>query len=164
MQSTRRMHGIGIREGVRAPLFDRLSEAPESGGTPAPAGVLDRARQCESLQRELGRLLNTRSSYPSGKPTPDERTVIDYGLPDYSAMYTQNPEDRIKLAALVQGTIEAFEPRLSQVEVEAEILGNSEKALLVKVAGTMTIGRISERVTFAIDVTGEDSKGSGLGA
>ena len=157
------MQSIGIREGVRAPLFDRLSETPESGSTPAPAGVLDRARQCESLQRELGRLLNTRSPYPAGRPAPGERTVIEYGLPDYSAMYTRNSEDQIKLAALVRGTIEAFEPRLREVKVEAEILGNSERALLVKVSGTMAIGRISERVAFTIDVAGEDSKGSGLG-
>lgn len=158
------MPGIGIKEGVRAPLFDRLSEAPEYGGGRAPAGVLDRAGQYESLQRELGRLLNTRSPYPDGKPAQGERTVIDYGLPDYSAMYTRNREDHKKLAALVRGTIEAFEPRLSQVSVEAEVLGNSEKAVLVKVSGVMAIGRIRERVAFAINVTGEDLRGSGLGA
>ncbi len=158
------MQSIGIREGVRAPLFDRLSEMPETGdSTSAPAGVLDRARQCESLQRELGRLLNTRSPSPSRKWEPGERTVIDYGLPDYSAMYTRSPDDQRKLAALMRETIEAFEPRLSQVNVEAEVLGNSEKAVLVKVAGVMAIGRIRERVAFAIDVTGEDLRRSGLG-
>jgi type VI secretion system protein ImpF len=157
------MPAIGIKEGARAPLFDRLSETPE-GGTRAPAGVLDRAGQCESLQRELERLLNTRSPSPSGKLAPPERTVIDYGLPDYSAMYTRSREDQKELAGLVRETIEAFEPRLSQVKVEAEVLGDGEKAVLVKVTGAMAIGRITERVSFAVQVSGADLRGSGLGS
>lgn len=159
------MAGIGIKEGVRAPLFDRLSLTPEVKTARAHKGFLDRIGQRESLQRELSRLLNTRSPTPTGrKSPPGERTVIDYGLPDYSAMYTRSTEDQKKLAELVRRTVEVYEPRLSQVKVEAEVLGNSEKAVMVKVSGALSTGSLMERVSFTLQVTGEDLQGSRLGS
>lgn len=152
------MPSIAITEGVRAPLFDRLAE--EERGR---AGILDRAELYQSLQRELERLLNTRSPHLGDQLPVGERTVIDYGLPDYTAMYTRSHEDQKRLAALIRGTIEAYEPRLSEVRVEAEVLGNSEKAVLVKVAGVVALGRIMERVSFVINVTGEDLRGRRIG-
>jgi len=159
------MAGIGIKEGVRAPLFDRLSLTPEVKTARANKGFLDRIGQRESLQRELSRLLNTRSPTPTGKKSPPGgRTVIDYGLPDYSAMYTRSTEDQKKLADLVRRTVEAYEPRLSQVKVEAEVLGDSEKAVMVRIAGELSNGSIMERVSFTLQVTGEDLRGSRLGS
>lgn len=158
------MSGIGIKEGARAPLFDRLSAIPEVAGGRVPSGTLDRAGQRESLQRELNRLLNTRSSNTSSGKAQGERTVIDYGLPDYSAMYTRSPEDQKKLAELVRQTVVAFEPRLSQIKVEAEVLGNSDKTMLVKVSGALASGRLRERVSFSLQVSGEDLRGGRLGS
>jgi type VI secretion system lysozyme-like protein len=160
------MSGLGIKERVRAPLFDRLSLTAEvKGERVAAAGLLDRAGQRESLQRELNRLLNTRSTFLTGKKgQKDERTVVDYGLPDYSAMYTRSTEDQKKLAELVRRTVEAFEPRLSQVKVDAEVLGNSDKTMMVKVSGNLANGRLMERVSFSLQVTGEDLRGCRLGS
>ena len=158
------MPRIGITEGARAPLFDRLAQTPRSARSSAKEqGTLDRAGIARSIQLELERLLNTRCPFPAAALVAAERSVIDYGLPDYSAMYTQNPDDRKKLAALIRSTIEAFEPRLNNVRVEVQILGNSEKALLVKLAGMVRVGRVMERVTFAVDVTAEGHQGAGLG-
>ncbi len=154
---------FSIKEGVRAPLFDRLSTASKSRGGGASTGMLDRAGQRESLRRELGRLLNTRSTYPSDRKGKGDRTVIDYGLPDYSALYTQSALDQKKLAELVRETVEAFEPRLSQVQVQAEVLGDSEKAMRVSVSGILANGILRERVSFALQVTGENLGGSRLG-
>lgn len=156
------MPRIGITEGARALLFDRLAQGADRGRQPKQ-GMLDRNGIARSIQVELERLLNTRSPYPADALVAGTRTVIDYGLPDYSAMYTQNPDDQKKLAALVRSTIEAFEPRLRNVRVEAQILGNSEKALLVKVGGMVQIGKVMERVTFAVNVSGESMQGAGLG-
>lgn len=159
------MPGMRVTEGARQPLFDRLAESPaESIDTRGPLGVLDRAGLYASLQRELERLLNTRSPHTAGALAPAERSVIDYGLPDYSQMYTRSREDQKKLAELVRRTIEAFEPRLSQVRVEAEVLGDSDKALLVKVAGVLAFGPVTERVSFAVHASGEGLRGAGLGS
>ena len=152
------MARAGVTVGARAPLFDRLAgrEAVPYGDPPRSLRILDRAELSESLQRELQRLLNTRRpEFKSVALAGMEPTVIEYGLPDYSAMYTQNPEDKKKLVSLIQSTIESFEPRLRDLKVEATVLGNSEKALLVKVAGTVQIGRETERMSFAVGVSGE---------
>ena len=78
-------------------------------------------------------------------------------------MYTQNPDDHKRLSTLIRQTIEAFEPRLRNVRIEVQVLGNSEKALLVKLAGSLSVGSVMERVTFAVGVTGEGYQGAGLG-
>jgi len=161
------MARAGVTIGARAPLFDRLAgrEAVPYGDPPLPLRILDRAGLMESLQRELRRLLNTRRpEFKSAALAGTEPTVIEYGLPDYSAMYTQNTEDRKKLANLVQSTIESFEPRLRDPKVEVTVLGNSEKALLVKVAGTVQIGRETERVSFAVSVSGTGPEEAALGS
>jgi type VI secretion system lysozyme-like protein len=160
------MARAGLIDGARAPLFDRLagSEPVSNADPPRPLRILDRAGLSESLQRELQRLLNTRRPvFKSAALAGEEPTVIEYGLPDYSAMYTQNPEDQKKLADLVRSTIEAFEPRLRQPNVEVKILGNSEKSLLVKVAGSVTIGRETVRMAFAVSVSGGNLEESALG-
>lgn len=161
------MARAGVTDGARAPLFDRLAgrEAVPYGDPPCPLRILDRTELNESLQRELQRLLNTRRpEFKSAALADMEPTVIEYGLPDYSAMYTQNPEDKKKLVNLIQSTIERFEPRLRDVKVEAAILGNSEKSLLVKVAGTVQIGRETERMSFALSVSGNRPEEAALGS
>ena len=159
------MAGVGIKDAVRAPLFDRLSLIPEGGGKKSNNGILDRAGQRESLRRELVRLLNTRSPYPNSKKMrPEERTVIDYGLPDYSEMYTHSPDDKKKLANLVRWAVEAYEPRLDRVEVEVEVVENSDKAMLVKISGALRNGKLMERISFSLQVSGEDLDGSQLGS
>jgi len=160
------MARAGVIEGARAPLFDRLAgrEAVPNGDPPRPLRILDRPALSESLQRELQRLLNTRRpAFNSAALAGEEPTVIEYGLPDYSAMYTQNPEDQKRLVALLRSTIERFEPRLRDLKVEAKVLGNSEKALLVKVEGTVAIGRETERMAFAVSVAGANPEESALG-
>lgn len=154
----------GVTLGARAPLFDRLAgrEAVPYGDPPRPLRILDRSELAESLQRELQRLLNTRRpEFKSAALAGLEPTVIEYGLPDYSAMYTQNPEDRKKLANLIRSTIECFEPRLRELKVDATVLGNSEKSLLVRVTGSVQIGRETERMSFAVNVS---ERGAGEGA
>lgn len=156
----------GVIDGARAPLFDRLAgrEPVPYGDPPRPLRILDRAALAESLQRELQRLLNTRRpEFKPGALAGAGLTVIEYGLPDYSAMYTQNPEDQKKLSILIRSTIESFEPRLRDVRVEVKVLGNSEKALQVKVAGSVMIGRETERMAFAVSVSGTSPEEAAVG-
>lgn len=158
------MARTGMTIGARAPLFDRLAgrEAVANGDPPQPLRILDRAALMESLQRELQRLLNTRRpEFKSKALAGEEPSVIEYGLPDYAAMYTQNPEDQKKLSALIQSTIERFEPRLCDPKVDTRIVGNSEKTLHVKVSGTIAFGRETERMAFAVSIAGSPEESAG---
>lgn len=158
------MRGSGPVTGARAPLFERLVEhQPNESEEARPQRVLDREGLQRSLQRELERLLNTRTPRAADALAQEERTVLDYGLPDYSAMYTHSPEDQARLAALVRSTIEAFEPRLRGVAVGVEPLHDSEKSLLVRVSGEMILGRVSERVAFVVGVNSDTGGGGARG-
>jgi type VI secretion system lysozyme-like protein len=162
----RHMARGGVTDGARAPLFDRLAgrEQVPYGDPPRPLRILDRAALAESLQRELQRMLNVRRpEFKSGALSGTQPTVIEYGLPDYSAMYTANPEDQKKLSNLIRSAIESFEPRLRQVKVEVRIVGNSEKSLQVKVAGSVVTGRETERMSFAVSVAGGSPEEAALG-
>jgi len=140
-------------------------ESQSAGDPPRALRILDRAALRESLQRELQRLLNTRRpEFKSKALAGVDPSVVEYGLPDYSAMYTRNPEDQKKLASLIRSTIESFEPRLRDPKVEATVLGTSEKALLVKVAGAVAIGREVERMSFAVSIAGKSPEEDALGS
>lgn len=142
-----------LRDGARALLFERLVDRdPGAVREAVPMRTLGRVELKQSLQRELQRLLNTRCPFPAEEVEAVQRTVIDYGLPDYSSYYTKSPEDQARVARLVRQTVEAFEPRLREVSVEVKLFRHSLKALQVLISGILTVGEVMELVSFEIDV------------
>ena len=152
------MAALHLVQGARAPLFDRFGAVGEGAGAPllewydprrvgqdvaAPALAL-------SIGRELGRLLNTRCGATLAQLAGRERSVIDYGLPDYATLYTDHLDDRLRLTQLVRDTIVAFEPRLREVEVRVELLGNSRHALRVYVQGMVVVHDQLEPVSLQV--------------
>src|SRR4029077_11608679 len=85
-----------VRAGARILLFDRLVDTePESQKEVRPLRILDKAGLKESVRRELGRLLNTRCPIPLAPLA--ERTVINYGIPDFSSLSPHSMDDRNRL-------------------------------------------------------------------
>ena len=96
-----------VRSGARALLFDRLVDTePESQKEVRPLRALDKNGLKASIRRELGRLLNTRCPMPL-TPT-DERTVINYGIPDFSWLSLYNGDHRARLASWIRDAIVAY--------------------------------------------------------
>lgn len=106
----------------------------------------------QSIVMELDRLLNTRCAASLEQLASRTRGVLDYGLPDYSALHSDNVEHCRLLAALVQSTVAAFEPRLHGVEVDVAPMPNSRMALDVTVRGTVLAEGRLEPVSFRIPV------------
>ncbi len=200
--------------GARIPILDRLidlepkrsyrlsvdGDVSHSGSVDAqmqtssptselkPWRILERDGLMRSIRLELHRLLNTRSHYSLAALGQRERTVIDYGLPDYSALYTRNPEDHKRLAALIQNTVEAFEPRIRNLRVdviladdggltlmeksdrqrdmlldadaprELTVSIDNQKALLVTIHGETDLGQLLEPVSFTLAPDGPDAR------
>lgn len=78
----------------------------------------------EIVSRDVENLLNTRceftvdfTRYPELK-----RSVLTYGLPDFSHMSPNNPADRKKVCDSVADIITRFEPRLRHIDIT---LGNA---------------------------------------
>jgi type VI secretion system lysozyme-like protein len=107
--------------GARALLFERLVDTELSRKEESPPfRVLSRQELRESVSRELGRLLNSRCPIPLQLIGEEERTVINYGLPDFTSLSPQSSDDRKLIAAIICQTITAFETRLRNVRVTAE--------------------------------------------
>lgn len=140
-------------EGARALLFERLVDHdPQSPGEPRPLRVLDPHELRESVRREVARLLNTRCPTPPEELGGRERTVLDYGLPDFSHLYTRDPRAQEALAQEVQRAVAAFEPRLRQVRAVVEPLRNSQRELWVRIDALLRVGEVMEAVSFPVAI------------
>ncbi|MEX2584193.1 MAG: type VI secretion system baseplate subunit TssE [Gemmatimonadota bacterium] len=142
--------------GARALLFERLvDEIPRVRAEPRPLRTHDAQGLWTSVHRRLQMLLNTRAPRP--RPARGELTVLDYGLPDYSALYTRDEGAHARLAREIQRTIEAFEPRLEVAGVEVQPISPNDRAVGVAIFGRLRSEDTTEPVAFTIALTGETS-------
>jgi type VI secretion system lysozyme-like protein len=151
-------------EGGRALLFERLTdEDPRSPAEEArPFRVHETRELKESVRRELARLLNTRCSVSTRQLGARTRSVLDYGIPDFSSLSALSGDDQNRLASLVEQTVAAFEPRLRDVRVSVAGVRPDDRALVLSIEATLVLGTHAEPVSFPLLVrskTGEAEVG-----
>lgn len=131
--------------GARALLFDRLvdTELNEKEESP-PYRVLSRQELWKSVRAELGQLLNSRCPVPLHLLGEEERTVINYGIPDFSSLSPHSSNDRALIASIIGQTITAFETRLSNVRVTAEYIEGDERKLHITVEADLVTDSVIE--------------------
>ncbi len=79
--------------GARALLFDRLVDLhPEIREEERPFRILNRNQLKVSIRRELERLLNTRCSLSLERVGEEDRSVVNYGIPDFSSLSPSNAD------------------------------------------------------------------------
>lgn len=113
-------------QGLMPSIVDRLID-PESGGTIARRGYgLD--QMVEVVRRDLEDLLNTRQSFSDIDPAFVElrKSVLSYGLPDFTSMSATTSEERGRLGAIIERIVEQHEPRLRQVRAILVHSGSSD--------------------------------------
>ena len=138
----RSSHNTG---GGRALLFERLVDLePERKEEPQPFRVLSREELWESVRRELGQLLNTRCPVPLHLLGEEERTVINYGIPDFTSLSPQSGNDRKLIADIITQTVAAFEPRLRNVRVNVEEYEENERTLQVTLEADLVTETVIE--------------------
>ena len=140
-------------EGARALLFDRLVDVPD--WDQQPLRILNREQLKASVRRELGRLLNTRCSIPLHQVGEEERSVVKYGIPDFSSLSPNNAEDHVLIASIVGQTIAAFEPRLRHVRVDVGPAFSAESALWLNINAELVVGMFAEPVSFPLTLNGK---------
>jgi type VI secretion system protein ImpF len=136
--------------GARALLFDRLVDVPDWNQQEEPPRILNREQLKASVRRELARLLNTRCSIPLHRLGEEERSVVNYGIPDFSSLSPHNADDHALIASIVGQTIAAFEPRLRHVRVQARPASAAESALSLTINAELVIGLFVEPVSFPV--------------
>ena len=144
---------------VRMPLFDRLVDRdPRLRHELRPMRTLDRRGLRESVRRELEQLLNTRCPFPAHRLPIRERTVIDYGVPDFSVFSPRSYDDRVRLAELLRRTIEAFEPRLIEVLVTLEPDPGNDRSLVGFIEAKLLTDLVAEPVSFETSLDMKEGK------
>lgn len=131
--------------GARALLFERLVDTELSRTEESPPfRLLTRQKLRESVSGELGRLLNTRCPIPLKLLGEEERTVINYGIPDFTSLSPQSVDDRKLIASIIRQTIMAFETRLRNVQVTVEYFEDNERTLHISVEADLVTDTVIE--------------------
>ncbi|MGE0331568.1 MAG: type VI secretion system baseplate subunit TssE [Ramlibacter sp.] len=141
--------------GSSVPLFDRLA-TQEGAGKDASWLLLPEQLQA-SIARELSRLFNTRSRLPPSEFHQNSGTVIDYGVPDFSALYARRGDDVAVLESALTHAVTLFEPRLSNVSVKVQGMAHRADAAAVTVGGDVMIGLKAQRVSFELEMNPSDT-------
>lgn len=131
------------------PLFDRLVDRdPSLRSEVRPMRTLDRRGLRESVRRELEQLFNTRCPIPAHRLAGRPRTVIDYGIPDFSTFSARSFADRQRLAGILKNAIEVYEPRLGQVKVLIEPVEGDDLVLAGRIDAVLLVENAPEPVSF----------------
>ena len=139
----------GRKVEVRMPLFDRLVDRDLFLRRELRSmRTLDRRGLKESVRRELEQLFNTRCPVPAHRLEVRARSVIDYGIPDFSTFSARKYEDRQRLAEVLRHAIEAYEPRLAQVHVFVEPMAGDDFTLVAHIDAVMVVENTPEPVSF----------------
>jgi type VI secretion system protein ImpF len=151
-------------EGGRALLFERLTDEDPLAreGEARPFRVHEIGELKESVRRELAHLLTTRCSVSSRTLGSRERSVLDYGIPDFSSLSALSGDDQNRLAATIEQTVAAFEPRLKDVRVRVQSVRADDRALVFSIEAMLVVGTHAEPVSFPLLVrtkTGEAEVG-----
>ena len=136
--------------GSRVPLFDRLFDLQLSQQETQPRRVLARREVLESIRKELSRLLNTRCADTIDHLAGQERTVVNFGMPDFLTLSASREQDRQRLAHLVTEAVRAYEPRLRGPVVEVVPHPDRSFSLLLTVYATLELDHLAEPVSFPL--------------
>lgn len=139
------------------PLFDRL--CPEAAGlgpgvvSAMPGGDRLDARGLQaSLARDLARLLGTRSPLDSAEHARRSLSVVDYGLPDLTALWPRSGDDRLRLQQAVLHAITDLEPRLQHPRVQVSTDPAAPQRLRLTIEAAVQMGLQLHRVGFDLAV------------
>lgn len=103
-----------------------------------------------SVARDLEGLLNTRRDALTeieGWPELD-KSVLAYGLPDFSNLSATSETDRAKIRGSIEKTIALFEPRLHQVQVHLRVQEGNSAEFGFYIEAMLQVDPVPEPVAF----------------
>ena len=108
-------------------MLERLIDRDPKSSSEAPPTRAQSVRLLKSsLRRDLEWLLNTRRTPEAvGREFHElEQSLYHYGLPDITSASSESTDTRHWLRRQVEETIRVFEPRLTDVHVSVEAVGD----------------------------------------
>jgi type VI secretion system lysozyme-like protein len=135
---------------LSAPLFERLTDPPNPGGNDSKSyRFLDLSRAIESIKRELGRILNTRTILQTADGLLTSR---EYGLADFAHISAADKQAHAELALRIARIVETFEPRLGQVRVTIEPHPSGQRFLTGTISANVLLNLVPEPVSFPLEM------------
>jgi type VI secretion system lysozyme-like protein len=141
--------------GARVPLFDRLiDEDPESETEVPSKRYYDRAELIQSIEREVDRILNTRSTVKREEYEDFSEDPLNFGLPemfglgDFSQYDATKSNDWPRIAELCEQAMMRYEPRIKNVV--ATVIGFDKKtqSLSMTITADFAIKEFQGELTF----------------
>ncbi|MBL8232389.1 MAG: type VI secretion system baseplate subunit TssE [Bryobacterales bacterium] len=138
---------------VTLPLLDRLTDLdPKTRSEPGMTRAQSVRLLKTALRRDLEWLFNTRANHDLPPPTelPEVfKSVINYGLPDFTNLSFSTVRDRNKLLRQLEVAITMFEPRLVGVQVRiVESDMELSKSVRFQIDGFLKMDPAPEHVSF----------------
>lgn len=145
--------------GAPIPLFERLidEEIGETVEFP-PRRFYNRFELIQSIEREVYRILNTRSNAKRDDHRYLDQEEENFGLPkmfgisDFSQYDGANTGHWPKIAKLAELAIEAYEPRLQNVRISILSFDRQTQSLEANVEADLNIPEFQGEVTFPMGI------------
>src|ERR1051325_664420 len=105
----------------------------------------------EHVARDLSVLLNARRELLTEMPEEYKElkgTILEYGLPDFTAFSLVNVSDQKRIRRGVELAIAAFEPRLKSVHVSLDLPKQYDQILRFRIDALLRVDPTPEPVTF----------------
>ena len=143
------MTGPRVGEGAPAPLFERLVDDKPLVSTEArPFRTVSPDQLRDSVRAELQRLLNTRCPQEQEALVARKRTIIDYGVPDFTHLSPTSLADRKLVSRILGEAIANYEPRLRNVSVRIVGYDGPRQRCEAVIDGLLVVGNVTEPVSF----------------
>ena len=135
---------------VTPSLLDRLLDfEPELTREAASSRAKNLRLFKAAVARDLEWLLNTRRTpWIPVELVEVRRSVVSYGIPDFTSMSLRDQTDRERLVADVAEALRLFEPRLANVRVELEGESDVVAALRFRIEAQLRVEPAPEPVSF----------------
>lgn len=145
---------------TRASILDRLiDDDPGSKPERPPFRTQDRAQFGRSILRDLQHLLNSRTTFEVGvdekvrrRRKPEDRTIVDLGLSDFTHLHPSSEEDRNLLARTIREAIAAFEPRLEIRRLRVLPVEGHRNQCEVRIDAWLIMDHAREPVSFGLNL------------
>ena len=154
----------GGPEQVRASILDRLIDhSPGVAPERPPFRTQSRAEYGRSILRDLQRLLSTRTTFEVGvdaktrrRRKPKERSVVDYGLSDFSHLHPASEDDRIILARTLREAITAFEPRIKIRRLSVDLVEGHRSLCEIRIQAWLIMNHARQPISFGLALDGSE--------
>jgi type VI secretion system protein ImpF len=134
----------------RRSVFDRLLAEPKDGAEGLTLTyTLEQLRH--AVARDVESLLNSRASLDFSEMTElphAQRSVVCYGIRDFVGRVLSNSEEQRHIAASLSHAIQAFEPRLRQVQIDFHGRPGAMSSLMFTIRALLIAHPSAEPVAF----------------